>query len=85
MIKTPENDSNLRDMMAIERTTLANERTLLSYIRTALALVVTGVSAIHFFNQSFYELLGAVLIAGGSIILIIGFSRFNKVKNLLTK
>jgi len=35
---------DLREYLALERTTLANERTFLSYARTAVMVFVTGIS-----------------------------------------
>lgn len=66
----------LNDYLAIDRTELANERTLLAYGRTAIALLITGVSAIKFFEAWWIWTVGALFIGGAIWISLTGWRRF---------
>lgn len=70
----------LNDYLAIDRTELANERTLLAYGRTAIALLVTGVSAIKFFDSPWISAVGAVLVAGAVAVALIGARRYHAMR-----
>jgi len=77
----------LRDKYAQERTLLANERTMLAHIRTALALFLFGVAILKLFeNWSFSIYIGILAIIAGFIFLIIGLTyypiRKRKIKNI---
>ena len=78
------NDSQLRDALAVERTSLANERTLLAYIRTALALAGGGAVLLQFF-PSHPSLFGFawLLVALGAAAVGIGVYRFLVVRRRL--
>ena len=73
--------SDLRDILALERTRLANERTFLAYVRTALSLLAGGAVLLQFFSTRPSYLAAAwLLIAGGGIVLLIGLFRFFRVR-----
>ena len=82
----PTEDLILRDKLAIDRTILSNERTFLSYCRTGLALAVTGAGAIKFFPNSFFSVVGFVLIFFGVAVIIFGslrtISMARKIKSI---
>lgn len=44
-----EEDLDLRECLALERTTLANERTFLAYARTAVMVFITGITIFKIF------------------------------------
>jgi len=67
----------LNDYLAIDRTELSNERTLLAYGRTAIALLVTGVSAIKFFDSIWVSAVGAVFVACSIAVALIGARRYH--------
>jgi putative membrane protein len=46
-------DLIIRDYLAAERTHLANERTLLTYLRSAMMLLITAITILKFFQDSF--------------------------------
>ena len=63
----------LRDHLAIERTSLANHRTLLAYVRTAIVLVATGITLIKLFpDDPVLFIIGLVCIPLGIAGVIIG-------------
>ncbi|MEM6580375.1 MAG: DUF202 domain-containing protein [Pseudomonadota bacterium] len=73
--------SDLRDLLALERTRLANERTFLAYVRTALSLLAGGAVLLQFFAaEPTYVTLAWVLIASGAAVLLVGVLRFLKVR-----
>lgn len=73
--------SDLRDLLALERTRLANERTFLAYVRTALSLFAGGAVLIQFFAaKPTYVTLAWILIASGAMVLLVGVLRFLKVR-----
>lgn len=78
-------DLTLRDGLAIDRTVLANERTLLAYVRTALALIILGVTLIDFFDQTLYQVVGAISFVLGLGTLVLGGVRFLRVRRRLAK
>lgn len=75
----------LRDHLAIDRTVLSNESTLLAYIRTSLAVIAAGGTLIHFFSESYIDLLGAFLIISGIFILLWGYTRFKRMDKEIKK
>mgnify|MGYP003573632384 FL=1 len=66
--------------LAVQRTWLANERTLLAYVRTFMGFVGLGVALIALFATQAGMILGAVSIATGSVVMIIGL-----ITNTLTR
>lgn len=73
--------SDLRDMLALERTRLANERTFLAYVRTALSLLAGGAVLFQFFSgRSSYMAVAWILVACGGVVLVIGIFRFFRVR-----
>lgn len=73
----------LNDYLAIDRTILSNERTLLSYGRTALAMVIIGGSAMKFFGSPALTVIGWLFLAGGVIVMLIGWRRYRHTARLL--
>ena len=73
----------LRDHLAIDRTVLSNESTLLAYIRTSLAVIAAGATLIHFFDEIFIKLFGAICVIAGTIILVLGYLRYRKMNKLI--
>lgn len=71
----------LRDELAIDRTLLANERTFLAYLRSAVALLITGLSIIHFSDTLWFFILGLACVPGSVLVLLVGLSRFQKMKH----
>ncbi|MBX3176942.1 MAG: DUF202 domain-containing protein [Candidatus Hydrogenedentes bacterium] len=66
----------LNDFLAIDRTELANERTLLAYGRTAIALLITGGSAIKFFDAPLISAAGVVFILAAIVVALMGWRRY---------
>lgn len=78
-------DFILRDYLAADRTILANERTFLAYVRTALTAIVVGVSFIKFFESTFIERVGWIILIGSVILFIMGLMRYRQIKQLILK
>jgi putative membrane protein len=78
-----EEEGQLRDRLARERTKLAIERTILAYIRTALAFVVVGIPAIFMFESRLIQALGGVSIFLGIVVAAVGVYRYADVKRAL--
>ncbi len=66
----------LRDHLAVDRTDLANERTLLAYVRTSLAFLVTGVSALHFIEDTWARTTGLAFLGLSLLTALLGGYRF---------
>jgi len=73
----------LNDYLAIDRTILSNERTLLAYGRTALAMVIIGGSCLKFFDSIILVVIGWLFLAGGIIVMAIGWRRYRHTDRLL--
>ncbi len=73
----------LRDRLAIERTILANESTFLGYIRTSLTMIAGGVTLLHFTVSPLFNISGAVLIAGGLVMMVFGSNRYRYMKKTI--
>ncbi|CAA0110103.1 YidH family protein [Zhongshania aliphaticivorans] len=81
-----DNDSEIRDMLALERTRLANERTFLAYIRTGLSLLAGAAVLFQFFTSiNSYMTAGWVLAVCAVLVLIFGSYRFMHVRSMLNK
>jgi putative membrane protein len=79
-------DSEIRDVLALERTRLANERTFLAYIRTSLALLAGAAVLFQFFSSLHaYTSVAWVLGFGELSVLLIGGYRFNHLRSQLKK
>lgn len=78
-----EGQSQLRDRLARERTQLAIERTFLAYIRTALAFVVVGIPALLLFEAVAIQLLGALSLFFGVVVVVFALFRYSQVKGNL--
>ena len=75
----------LRDHLAYDRTVLANERTLLSYFRTAIALLAAGGTLIKLFPaEPGMVRLGYMLLAVGTVSIVVGSLRFITVRKRLS-
>ena len=59
----------LRDCLALERTSLANERTFFAYARTAIMVLITGVSAFKLFPGILVIFIGGLIAVALSVIL----------------
>ena len=73
------------DLLSVERTKLANKRTLLSYIRTAFSLLIASVGIIEFFENSFFIMVGFILIPISFMFLIIGIIRFSQSEKIIDR
>ncbi|WP_210461968.1 YidH family protein [Rufibacter roseolus] len=69
-------NAEIKDTLAIERTSFANERTFLAYLRTSLSLIIAGVSLHQFFNSTVSMWIAAFLIPLGIVIGGIGYRKF---------
>lgn len=78
-----KDDLILRDELAIDRTLLANERTLLAYLRSAVALVIAGVTIMHFAQDDWFFIVGAVCIPAGLLTGGVGIARFRQMKRAI--
>jgi putative membrane protein len=81
-----EDNTQLRDHMALERTALSNERTFLAYIRTALALFAAGAAFFHFFSDdTAWVAFAWLLMVGGAAITAVGGYRFLRLRRRLAR
>jgi putative membrane protein len=72
-----DSDTNLRDCLALERTTLANERTFLSYARTAVMVFVTGITVFKLFPDNLIIfVLGWCAILVSTILFFVGLKKY---------
>ena len=72
----------MRDRLAMERTTLANERTFLSYVRSAFAMVIAGLTFIKlFWDDPLYVWIGVAFVPGGLLVGLWGYHRFYKKRD----
>lgn len=68
---------DLRDCLALERTSLANERTFFAYARTAIMVLITGVSAFKLFpGILLLFILGLVAIVASVILFFVGLKKY---------
>jgi putative membrane protein len=80
----PQNDTDSREQLAVERTRLANERTLLAYVRTALGLVGAGVLVAKLVPGLVAGAGGIALVLLGVLAMMIGVTRFRRVRRRLS-
>jgi len=73
----------VRDVMAIERTILANERTFLAFWRTALTMFIAGVTFIHYFSGTVYDVLGWIFIPTGLAVFVYGFRVYRRMGKVI--
>ncbi|WP_187262891.1 DUF202 domain-containing protein [Pontibacter beigongshangensis] len=76
-----QQNMEIRDSLAMERTKLANERTFLAYERTAMAMVLGGLTFIKLFDDIIYVALGILAIPVGVGIGVYGYMRFSRKKS----
>jgi putative membrane protein len=70
---------NLNDRLALERTRLAEERTHLAYIRTGMSMILGGMFFIGYFpKDSFFSLAGYTTIALSLAFIGYGFYSHRK-------
>jgi len=68
---------DLRDCLALERTSLANERTFFAYARTAIMVLITGVSAFKLFPGILIIFIAGLIAVVLSVILFfIGLKKY---------
>ncbi len=78
MADQPKQQSlDLRDCLALERTSLANERTFFAYARTAIMVLLTGVSAFKLFPGILIIFIGGLVAVVSSVILFfVGLKKY---------
>lgn len=78
--------ADLKNELALERTTLANERTLLAYLRTSIMLLASGITLVKILRvDSQLRLLGYLLLPISIFTGVIGYLRFRKMVKDLKK
>lgn len=85
---TPEdlNDEfEVRDFLALDRTVLANERTILAYIRTFIGLVAAGVGLIKVFETPLFSVFGIICIVAGFVTIVFGIRRYTIVRRKMVE
>ncbi len=75
-----EQETTLRDKLAVQRNKLANERTILAYVRTALSFVGFGILVLKLFPEPQYFYIAIISIVLGSIVMLIGIYSYTKHK-----
>ena len=74
-----EENIDLRECLALERTTLANERTFLSYARTAVMVFVTGISVFKLLPEILvFFVLGWAAVLTSIILFFVGLRKYVK-------
>ena len=74
-----EDDLDLRECLALERTTLANERTFLSYARTAVMVFITGITVFKLFpDYLIIFILGWSAVLLSVILFFIGLKKYTR-------
>ncbi len=69
----------LRDCLALERTSLANERTFFAYARTAIMVLITGVSAFKLFpGILIIFIIGLIAVVLSVVLFFIGLKKYLK-------
>lgn len=69
----------LRDCLALERTSLANERTFFAYARTAIMVLITGVSAFKLFpGILIIFIIGLIAVVSSVVLFFIGLKKYLK-------
>ncbi|MFD2246551.1 YidH family protein [Pontibacter ruber] len=69
-------NTEIRDLMAMQRTIFANERTLMAYLRTAIAIIGGGFAAIKLSQHIYMEMIGLILMPAGVLLAIYSFYRY---------
>ena len=73
-------DMDLRDCLALVRTTLANERTFLSYARTSVMVFITGITAFKLFQENLIIfILGWSAVLVSTILFFVGLKKYLQV------
>jgi putative membrane protein len=73
------------DLLALERTKLANERTFLAYFRTFVVFLSSGFAILKLEILNNLMEMGYLFIALSLLVVIIGVTRFFRVKSRLNK
>jgi putative membrane protein len=77
-------NSEIRDQMAMERTSFANERTLMAYMRTAVAVIGAGILAAKFADDLYLQVAGLALLPIGLFLGAFGFYRYHQKQKLIS-
>jgi putative membrane protein len=75
----------VRDVMAIERTIMANERTFLSFWRTALTLIIAGITFVHYFKGTLYDIIGYIFIPTGLVVFLQGVRVYWRMRQVIRR
>jgi len=68
---------DLRDCLALERTSLANERTFFAYARTAIMVLISGVSAFKLFPDIMVIfIMGLIAVVFSVVLFFIGLKKY---------
>lgn len=80
MVEQPKKQIlELRDCLALERTSLANERTFFAYARTAIMVLLTGVSAFKLFpGILIIFIIGLIAVVLSVVLFFIGLKKYLK-------
>jgi len=79
MNEPKEEDLDLRECLALERTTLANERTFLSYARTAVMVFITGVTVYKLFPDNLIIFISAwCALLVSTILFFVGLKKYTR-------
>ena len=74
-----EQNLDLRECVALERTTLANERTFLSYARTAVMVFITGITVFKLFPDNLIIfILGWCAVLVSTILFFVGLKKYTR-------
>lgn len=76
-------NAEIKDVLAIERTSFANERTFLAYLRTSLSLIISGVGLHEFFGSTFSMWIAIILIPLGLMVGGIGCKKYGEKRTFI--
>ncbi len=74
---------SLRDHLAIDRTLLANERSFLAYVRTSVTLFIAAISLIKFFDATWIQISGQLMLAATAIIFFRGLLKYKAAQRVM--
>lgn len=77
--------SDVKNILAKDRTELANERTILAYIRTFLGCLGAGIACIKFLESDFFRVLGYIFLISSPIILVVGIWSYIRIRIRMDK
>lgn len=79
-----EQETTLRDKLAVQRNELANERTILAYVRTVLSFIGFGILVLKLFPGPDYWYVAVASIVIGIIIMALGVRSYIKHKRKIS-